>query len=100
MLALPRTHRTHLADASDAEITAVGLALRTALQRLRAALGEVSYNLVFHTAPHRHGGPYHWHVHVAPRLTSIPGFEQGTGVAINVVPPEQAARRLTDAATV
>ena len=45
------------------------------------ASGDVAYNLVFHTAPHRHAGPYHWHVHVLPRLTSVAGFEQGTGRA-------------------
>ena len=44
--------------------------------------------------PHRHDGTYHWHVHLVPRLTSVAGFEQGTGVAINVLPPESAAQRL------
>jgi hypothetical protein len=28
-------------------------------------------------------------------LTSVPGFEQGTGVAINIVTPEAATQRLT-----
>ncbi|HLM65006.1 MAG TPA: galactose-1-phosphate uridylyltransferase [Acidimicrobiales bacterium] len=95
MLVLPRVHEPHLVDSDPREVTAVGRSLRTALSSLRATLGEVSYNLVFHTAPHRHAGPYHWHVHLTPRLTSVPGFEQGTGVAINIVPPEAAARRLT-----
>jgi hypothetical protein len=34
-------------------------------------------------------------VHVVPRLTSLAGFEQGTGVLINIVPPELAAQHLT-----
>jgi UDPglucose--hexose-1-phosphate uridylyltransferase len=34
---------------------------------------------------------FHWHVHVLPKLTTQAGFELGTGVLINVVPPEQAA---------
>ena len=45
--------------------------------------------------PHHHEGPFHWHVHIVPRLTSLAGFEQGTGVMINIVAPELAARHLT-----
>jgi UDPglucose--hexose-1-phosphate uridylyltransferase len=71
--------------------------VRTALVRLRATLGETAYNLVFHTAPHRHAGPFHWHVHVLPRVASVPGFEQGTGVMINILPPETATQHLTAA---
>ena len=62
---------------------------------LRTKVGDAAYNLVFHTAPHHHDGPFHWHVHIVPRLTSLAGFEQGTGVMINIVAPELAARHLT-----
>lgn len=95
MLVVPRTHATHLTDAEPHDVAAVGRALRTALVRLRATLGETAYNLVFHTSPHHHAGPFHWHVHVLPRVTSAPGFEQGTGVAINILAPETAAQQLT-----
>ena len=71
---------------------------RVALGRLRRAVGDVAYNIVFHTAPHHHRDQgYHWHAHVFPRLTSVAGFEQGTGVLINIVAPEHAARHLTAA---
>src|SRR5918994_485331 len=96
MLVLPRHHDVHLSDAEPQDVSAIGRAIRTCLAKMRGTLGDVSYNVVFHTAPHRHAGPYHWHVHLVPRLTSIPGFEQGTGVAINIIPPELAARRLVD----
>jgi UDPglucose--hexose-1-phosphate uridylyltransferase len=96
MLVLPRRHHVHLSDAEPQDVTAIGRALRSCLARMRGLLGDVSYNIVFHTAPHRHAGPYHWHVHLVPRLTSVPGFEQGTGVAINIIPPELAAQRLVD----
>ena len=45
---------------------------------------------MFHTAPHHHPGEFHWHVHLNPRITSVAGFEQGTGVMINIMPPETA----------
>lgn len=95
MLVIPRTHEVHLENTAPADVVAVGRAIRDSLRLLRSQVGDTSYNLVFHTAPHHHEGPFHWHVHIVPRLTSLAGFEQGTGVMINIVAPELAARHLT-----
>ncbi|MGK2947805.1 MAG: galactose-1-phosphate uridylyltransferase [Acidimicrobiales bacterium] len=94
MLVIPRRHDVHLEATSPADVVAVGRAIRDALALLRSHVGDAAYNLVFHTAPHHHEGPFHWHVHIVPRLTSLAGFEQGTGVMINIVAPELAARHL------
>ena len=94
MLVIPRSHEVHLESTSPPDVVAVGRAIRDALLRLRRHVGDTAYNLVFHTAPHHHEGPFHWHVHIVPRLTSLAGFEQGTGVMINIVAPELAARHL------
>ena len=94
MLVLPRDHRAHLHQAEPADLAAIGWAIRDGLVRLRAAVGDVGYNLVFHSAPYRATGDYHWHVHVLPKVTSRAGFELGTGVLINVLAPELAAQRL------
>jgi UDPglucose--hexose-1-phosphate uridylyltransferase len=94
LLVIPRAHESHLDQAKPADVAAVGRALAQVLRRLRAVVGEVAYNVVFHGQPVRHEGPYHWHAHVLPRLTTRAGFEQGTGVLINVVPPERAAADL------
>ncbi|MGE3619018.1 MAG: DUF4921 family protein [Acidimicrobiia bacterium] len=95
VLIIPRPHEVHLEAASPSVVVAVGRVLRDALRLLRDHVGDVAYNVVFHTAPHHHDGPFHWHVHVLPRVTSVAGFEQGTGVMINITPPEEAARQLT-----
>ncbi len=94
MLILPRNHESHLRRSAPDDLSAVGQALRSSLRRLRKVLGDVAYNVVFHTAPHHHDNLYHWHIHVIPKLTTIAGFELGTGVLINVVPPEAAAFEL------
>ena len=65
---------------------------------LRDIHGDISYNLVFHTAPHHYNGSYHWHVHLFPKLVTTAGFERGTGVMINIVPPETAAAQLRNVA--
>jgi UDPglucose--hexose-1-phosphate uridylyltransferase len=95
LLVLPTTHRAQVTASDPPDVVAVGRAVRDGLRRLRALLGDVAYNLVLHTAPRGHDGPYHWHVHVLPRVTSVAGFEQGTGALINIVAPEMAARQLT-----
>ena len=97
MLVVPRRHGPHMQRASDADLVAVGRAVRTALVRLHQRLGNVAYNLVFHSAPYRAAGIYHWHVHVVPKLTTPAGFEAGTGVLVNVVAPEAAAAAMRSA---
>ena len=97
MLVIPRAHGEHLAAAQPKTLVAVGRSIRNGLRRLREVAGDVAYNIVFHTAPHHHTSEFHWHVHILPRLTSVAGFEQGTGVMINIVPPELAAEALRSA---
>jgi UDPglucose--hexose-1-phosphate uridylyltransferase len=94
LLVVPTAHGGHLHRSAPSDLVAVGVALRDALRRLRDLLGDVPYNIVFHTLPHRSDDPFHWHAHVTPRLHSVGGFERGTGVPINIVAPEDAARFL------
>ena len=47
--------------------------------------------------PRRAGAEhFHWHIDIAPRLTVKAGFELGTGVDINIYPPERAAADLRE----
>jgi UDPglucose--hexose-1-phosphate uridylyltransferase len=70
--------------------------LRTAMRLLAARFGgPPELNLWVRTAP-RGAEPFHWHVDIAPRLTVRAGFELGTGVDINVYPPERAAADLRE----
>ena len=97
LLIVPRRHDLHLQDADDASLEAIGRAMRDATRSLNRALGDVAFNVGIHTAPHQHEGEYHWHIHVWPNLATQAGFERGTGVMINIMPPEQAAETLRDA---
>ena len=46
-------------------------------------------------APPRAGpGEFCWHIDIVPRLATRAGFELGTGVEINIYPPERAAADL------
>jgi UDPglucose--hexose-1-phosphate uridylyltransferase len=42
-------------------------------------------------------GEFCWHLDILPRLAQLAGLEMGTGVSLNIVPPERAAASLRDA---
>jgi UDPglucose--hexose-1-phosphate uridylyltransferase len=70
--------------------------LRTAMRVLAARFeGPPELNLWIRTAP-RGADRFGWHIDIAPRLTIRAGFELGTGVDINVYPPERAAADLRE----
>jgi UDPglucose--hexose-1-phosphate uridylyltransferase len=89
--------RARFEDATDDEVCAIALALRDTVARLHAVLGEAAYNVVLRSAPPGCSGPFHWWVDVVPRLTVAAGFELGTGLSVNTVPPAEAAALLADA---
>ena len=68
--------------------------LHDVLGRLERVLGAVpALNLWVRTAPA--GAEYFcWRIDVLPRLTKLAGLEMGTGVNLNVMPPEKAAEQL------
>ena len=71
--------------------------IATALRALAGTLGALpQLNLWVRTAP-RGAGEFCWHIDLLPRLTNRAGFELGTGVEINVYPPERAAADLREA---
>jgi UDPglucose--hexose-1-phosphate uridylyltransferase len=86
-------------EAADGDMQPLADAARSALARLAAAAGDVPYNLVVHTAPPgTTTESFHWYVEVQTRMAVVAGFEQGTGILVNTVPPELAARELREAA--
>jgi UDPglucose--hexose-1-phosphate uridylyltransferase len=53
-------------------------------------------NLWIRTAP-RGAESFCWRIDLLPRLTHLAGLELGTGVNLNIMPPELAAARLREA---
>jgi UDPglucose--hexose-1-phosphate uridylyltransferase len=87
-------------EAARFEQDVAGAAMLRTAMRLLAELfdGPPELNLWVATAP-RDADRFHWHVDIAPRLSVKAGFELGTGVDINVYPPERAAADLRDVLT-
>jgi UDPglucose--hexose-1-phosphate uridylyltransferase len=83
--------------APDHALDSVALATRRTVGALEALLGAVPYNVVVNNGPARGDHPFHWYVTVVPRLSTIAGFELGTGVFVNTLTPADAAKQLVDA---
>ncbi len=74
-----------------------GRLLHEVLNRLRGTLGSLPpLNMWVRTAP-RDAASFCWRIEIMPRLAQLAGLEIGTGVHLNVLAPEDAARRLRDA---
>jgi UDPglucose--hexose-1-phosphate uridylyltransferase len=74
-----------------------GRLLHQVLNRLGATLGALPpLNMWVRTAP-RDAAHFCWRIEIMPRLAQLAGLEIGTGVHLNVLAPEDAARRLRDA---
>ena len=63
---------------------------------LRDALGDPSYNVLLRSSPvgDEDVRYLHWYFVLVPRLSTPAGFEMGSGIYINPIPPEQAAAEL------
>ena len=96
---LPHRHAPAFPYISPQEQTSFASIMKETLLRIRLCLGNPPYNYTLHTAPcdeDQSNTLYHWHLEIFPRLTVAAGFEMGTGIYINVTPPEQAAAHLRE----
>lgn len=96
---IPKRHSPSFAAVSAEEQGAFAGILGETLRRIHAVLDDPPYNFTIHTAPcdSDERPDYHWHLEIFPRLTIAAGFEMGTGIYINVTPPEIAAQYLREA---
>ncbi|HXG49827.1 MAG TPA: galactose-1-phosphate uridylyltransferase [candidate division Zixibacteria bacterium] len=90
----------HAADfgSTAPSLRALAEILQDLLGRIDRRLGRPALNWVLRSAPLRgHENSYHWRFEVLPRITGVAGFEWGSGMFINTVPPEESAGALRSA---
>lgn len=98
MWILPIRHSSSYASLDDQAFFSLASIFSESMRRLDRCLPGVPYNFVLHTSPLR-SNPlehFHWHFEIMPKLTSIAGFEWGSGFYINPTPPEDAAKYLQE----
>lgn len=87
---VPKRHIFEMTMFTDAELADLASLLRL-VSRATLTLGD-SYNWSFLNFPRSPAG--HAYIDLVPRLTSIAGFELGTGTFVEIIDPAAAARRL------
>ncbi len=97
----PKRHMPSFMSIDDEEIQELAWLLREVLSRVHGCLGNPDYNYVIRSSPigdedTRH---LHWYLVIIPKITTPAGFEIGSGIYINIVPPEESARYLRETVT-
>ncbi|MFH0860235.1 MAG: DUF4931 domain-containing protein [Candidatus Altiarchaeota archaeon] len=86
----PKRHITRLSEMSESETRSFAKTLQFILKRLDELMDCAPYNFYLHQSPK--GGNLHLHLELIPKMSILAGFELGSGMYINTMPPEEAAR--------
>jgi len=94
----PKKHKASYMLIDNNEIDELADVLRTVLGKLRVCLDDPDYNYIIRSSPvgdenTRH---LHWYMVLIPKISTPAGFEIGSGIYINSMPPEDAARYLRE----
>jgi len=89
---LPKKHVPDL-DLDPADLEDLAEVLGEALRRLDRLLSGPPYNYSVFQLPDRR---YHLNIRIQPAISTMAGFEKNTGIFINTVPPEVAAKELRE----
>jgi UDPglucose--hexose-1-phosphate uridylyltransferase len=101
---LPENHECDFSTYNNSELERTASILKETISRINKFLKNPPFNLILHTSPNLKYvsdeekntiiKSYHWHFEIISRMIRIAGFEWGTGLNINPVLPEKAARCL------
>lgn len=95
---LPRRRQSSFRWLDPSQFRPLAEILKSILGRLYVGLNDPDFNLYIDTVPRgeEQGEYFLWHIQILPRLTQRAGFEMGSGMSINPVLPEEAAKRLRE----
>ncbi|MBN1352405.1 galactose-1-phosphate uridylyltransferase [candidate division KSB1 bacterium] len=95
---LPINHIANYENMEDDYYFDLAINLKDVLKKIKMGLNDPAYNLILHSCPFTHSKniDFHWHIEIIPKISSTAGFEWGSGIHINPVPPEAAAEWLRE----
>lgn len=97
---LPKKHSSSFEEISPENTKELAFVMRSTLAKIYKSLNNPDYNFVVRSAPihEKNVEYYHWHIMIVPRVSAVAGFELGSGIYINTVIPEAAAKFLRETA--
>lgn len=100
---MPKKHSSMFEMCSFDDLKELSKIMGKTQEVIADCLKNPPYNLVLHTSPNLNNkfldniqDFFHWHFELIPRITSIAGFEWGTGFYINPISPEKSAEMLRE----
>jgi UDPglucose--hexose-1-phosphate uridylyltransferase len=91
LLILPKKHQGFFEKTDDKQLVLLSDIIKEIFRMYNKLLGNIPFNYFFNTPSSKQA---HWNIQIMPKLTIPAGFEKGTGISINPVPPEAAVREL------
>ena len=97
----PKESHAHFEKMPEDQLIHLGDMMGAVLRKISKGLHDPDYNFFIHTAPlgetdvdpHEF---YTWHIEVIPKVSLTGAFELGSGVDVNVVDPDEAAKLLRE----
>jgi UDPglucose--hexose-1-phosphate uridylyltransferase len=91
LLVLPKKHQGFFEEIDDKQLILLSDVIMEIFSRYNKLLGKIPFNYFFNTPSLNKG---HWNIQIMPKLIISAGFEKGTGISINPIPPEDAILEL------
>ena len=90
---IPREHQASFGLFPGTHLAALAMTLKDTLLCLHRGLDNPAFNLMIDTTTTEDEADpyYHWHIRIVPRLSTIAGFEMGSGIYISPALPEETA---------
>jgi UDPglucose--hexose-1-phosphate uridylyltransferase len=98
---IPKEHRASFGLLPPVHLPELAMVLKDSLLCLYRGLDDPAFNLMIDTATteDEEDPNYHWYIRIVPRLTTIAGFEMGSGIRINTMLPEDTAKLMRQVTT-
>ncbi|HDI73101.1 MAG TPA: galactose-1-phosphate uridylyltransferase [Candidatus Altiarchaeales archaeon] len=87
---MPKRHVTSLEFLNEKERFSFAEILKKLISKLNSSMNYPPYNFYLHVSPKKED--LHFHLELCPRMSKWAGFELGSGLVINTMPPELAAK--------
>jgi UDPglucose--hexose-1-phosphate uridylyltransferase len=95
----PKKHSSDFVEITEADCRDLAGFMKNILERFYRSLSNPDFNFALYSAPCQERGLeyFHWNIKIFPRVSKAAGFELGSGMMINTVVPEAAAKYLREA---
>jgi len=93
---VPKEHYSSFGLFPATHLAELAMVLKDSLLCLYQELDDPAFNLMVDstTTEDEEDPYYHWHIRIVPRITTIAGFEIGSGIYISTALPEQTASHI------